>query len=85
MEEDFILDDRTNNNFYLGSTTINTDNRIYVHSELLIKKMPTQFKLETIKEQETPTTGDRVYSHAHMNYLEDKIIGKHQINYYKQF
>lgn len=47
--------------------------------------MLTQYKLESIKEQETPTTGNRVYSQAHMNYLEDKIIGKNQINYYKQF
>ena len=85
LENEFILEDRTHHNFYLGSTTIQDDTGIYVHSDTLIQKMVTQYKLEHIKEQDTPTVGNRKFSRAAMTPLEDKPIGKQQINYYKQF
>lgn len=86
LEEDFILEDRTNHNFYLGNSTIkNPDGSIHIHSDILIQKMIKQFKLENTKEHETPTVGDRKYSREAMYEIKDEVKGKHNINFYKQF
>ena len=85
LDEQFILEDRTNHNFYLGNNETHNEYSTHICSETLINKMIQQHKLEDIQDQQTPTRGDRRLSTKAMKKIENLPTGKYNINYYTQF